>query len=98
MLRSKMIHLSVGRKVAVIVALPLLILLLVMVNESLNRFQVGQEARQLEMMANMAELSGQVLAETQRERAERRCSSPRAAPPMHRSSSSSAAVRTRRWR
>ncbi|WP_445158288.1 methyl-accepting chemotaxis protein [Halomonas sp. E14] len=68
MLRSKMIHLSVGRKVAVIVALPLLILLLVMVNESLNRFQVGQEARQLEMMANMAELSGQVLAETQRER------------------------------
>ncbi len=68
MLRSKMIHLSVGRKVAVIVAIPLLILLLVMANESWNRLKAGQEARQLEMLANMAELSGQVLAETQRER------------------------------
>lgn len=68
MLRSRISNLSVGKKIAVMIVIPLVVMVIVMVNESLDRFKAAKEAEQVKVLAEMAELSGQVLSESQRER------------------------------
>lgn len=66
--RFRISDLSVGRKIAIMIGIPLTAMVIAMGNESLGRFQEAQEAETVKMLAEMAELSGQVVYESQRER------------------------------